>query len=186
MAMKALKLAATLLSTLVLVVVGATSAQASTTTPHGTFVSGVEFYATSTEGRFSGTATGRDPNGLWGAWGIVVNHTVLDSCWKQSWTDPCAQVTGGTFSLQATTPALITGNFTHQGTGVDGIVLGNAGANCTTQLFRITDSLNSVGTGSQHSGTGTFVGYLWHLRHWVFGRCVTYSATVQGTVVLNF
>jgi hypothetical protein len=183
--MKALRLAATLLSTLLLVVIGATSAEASTT-PHGTIVSGVEFYATSTEGRFSGTATGTDPNGLWGAWAIVVDHTPIDSCWKQSWTDPCAQVTGGTFSLQATTPALITGNFNYQPKGVDGIVLGNAGANCTTQLFRITDGLNSVGTGSQHSGWGSFVGYLWHYRHWVFGRCVTYSATVRGTVVLNF
>src|SRR5207237_1348817 len=85
----------------------------------------------------------------------------------------------------STGAGLITGNFNHQAAGVDGIVLGNAGANCTTQLFRITDGLNSVGTGSQHSGWGTFVGYLWHYRHWVFGRCVTYSATVQGTVTLT-
>ena len=36
------------------------------------------------------------------------------------------------------------------------------------------------------SRDGTVAAFLESERHWVFGRCVTYSATVQGTVVLNF
>jgi hypothetical protein len=150
-------------------------------------VNGIEFYATSTEGRFSGTATGQGTDGVSGAWSIVVYHSVLDPCVSPSWTVPCAHVTGGSFTLAATSPGLITGAFDPQGAHVDGIVMGDAGYNCTTQLFRITDGLSNVGpVGSQHSGTGSFVGYLWHHRHWVFGRCVTYAATVQGTVGLTY
>jgi hypothetical protein len=180
--MKLLKLATTLLSTLVLSAVGTTSVLA---TEHQTVVSGFEMYATSTEGRFTGTATGQGSDGVSGAWSIVVYHTLLDPCTRQSWTDPCAHVTGGSFTLAATSPGLITGSFDSPLSPVNKIVLGETGPNCTTQLFKITDTLSNVGTGSQR-GTGNFVGYLWHHRHWVFGRCVTYSATVQGTAVLNF
>jgi hypothetical protein len=182
MAVKALKLVATLLSTLVLAAIGTTSV---TATEHTTLVSGFEMYATSSQGRFLGTATGQGENGVSGAWSIVVDHSSLDPCWRQSWTDPCAYVTGGSFSLAATNPGLITGTFDPPVKGVNAIVLGETGPNCTTQLFKITDSLSNVGTGTQR-GHGSFVGYLWHHRHWVWGRCVTYSATVQGTVVLDF
>jgi hypothetical protein len=188
MAMKTLKLAATLLSSLALAVVGTTSVSA---TSHETVVSGFEMYATSTEGRFSGTATGQGQNGLWGAWSIVVDHTTLDPCGQAS-TVPCAWVTGGSFALAVTSPTVeyVTGTFNPQDRlsvpGADGISVLQAGWNCTTQEFKITDGLSHVGTGSQPSGSGRFVGYLWHHRHWVFGRCLTYAATVQGNVVLEF
>jgi hypothetical protein len=164
---------------------GGTSAEIAT--PQTTLVSGFEMYATHTEGRFTGTASGQGPNGLSGAWSIVVDHTPLDPCGGAS-TAPCAQVTGGTFTLAVTSPSpkLITGKFDSQAPDVDGITLLESGPNCTTQLFRITDGLNSVGSGSQPAGTGSFVGYLWHHRTGIFGGCVTYSATVQGTVTLNF
>jgi len=144
-------------------------------------------YATSTEGRFSGTATGQGPDGLSGAWSIAVDHTSLDPCFQVQLGEICSRITGGTFALAVTSPSVqyVTGNF-NQSVSPDGISMLQSGSNCTTQLFKITDGLNSVGTGSQHSGTGTFVGYLWHHRYWIFGRCLTYSATVQGTVVLSF
>src|SRR2546425_13285464 len=107
MAMKALKLAATLLSTLVLAAVGTTSAAA---TEHTTLVSGFEMYATSTQGNFAGTASAGSPNGLSGAWSIVVYHTLLgpDRCGDPP--APLAQVTRGAFTLagQSPTAALVT------------------------------------------------------------------------------
>jgi hypothetical protein len=168
-----------------LTVVGATGAEVATRGT--TLVSGFEMYATTTEGRFTGTASGEGPSGFSGAWSIVVDHTPLDPCVNAS-MQPCAQVTGGSFTLAVTSPSLqlITGAFDAQGPGVDGITLLESGPNCTTQLFRIKDGLSNVGSGAQAAGTGSFVGYLWHHRTGIFGTCVTYSATVQGTVELNF
>jgi hypothetical protein len=168
-----------------LTVVGATGAEVATRGT--TLVSGFEMYATMTEGRFTGTASGEGPSGFSGAWSIVVDHTPLDPCVNAS-TQPCAQVTGGSFTLTVTSPSLqlISGTFDAQGAGVDGITLLESGPNCTTQLFSIKDGLSNVGSGAQAVGTGSFVGYLWHHRTGIFGSCVTYSATVQGTVELNF
>jgi hypothetical protein len=181
--MKVLKLVATMGSMMVLTILGATSAYAQGS--HGTTVSGIEVHATWNQGTFTGTAY----NGVWGAWTIVVNHTDLDhldTCGYPSY--PCAQISGGSFRLAATSPSveLITGSFVGQGRHTGGIVpVRGYGANCTTQLFHITDALRDVGSGSQHLGTGSFDAYLWHYRTWVWGRCITYSATVKGYVTLN-
>jgi hypothetical protein len=186
MAMKVLKLAAALGSTLALAVAGATSAEA---TDHHTIVNGIEFQASSTQGSFSGTATGTGTNPLWGAWSIVVNHTTLltDRCGDPAIS--CAHVTGGSFTLGVTSPSVqaISGTFDPQKQGFPGIVMVDGGSNCRTQLLHITDSLSRVGAaGGPHTGTGTFDAYLWHHRHWFFGQCVTYSATVKGNVRLDF
>jgi hypothetical protein len=188
--MKALKLVATLVSTLVLAAIGTTSVAA---TEHTTLVSGFEMYATSSQGRFSGTATGQGSNGVSGAWSIVVDHSRLDPCFRMTPGDPCASVDGGSFTLAEASPAreLVTGQFDSPGEviapQVNQIQLLNRGDNCTDQLFKITDGLKNVGTGSQRSGQGSsFVGYLWHHQRSFFGRCITYAATVQGTVVLQF
>jgi hypothetical protein len=182
--MKVLKLAAALGSTLALAVAGAASVEA---TEHQTIVNGFEFHATSTQGSFSGTASGVGDHGLWGAWAIVVNHTTLltDRCGDVS----CAHVTGGSFTLAVTSPSVqaISGSFNPQSWGYPGIVMVDGGANCTTQRLHIKDDLNSVGAaGGPHAGTGTFDADLWHHRHWFFGQCVTYSATVKGNVKLIF
>ncbi len=187
--MKALKLAATLLSTLMLAVIGATSAEASVS--HGTNVSGFEFYATATEGRFAGTASGTGSHGLWGAWSIVVQHSSLDPCFPMQPATPekppCAIVNGGTFTLGETSPApeLVTGQFDIGGP-TDRIDLVSGGSGCTDQVFTIQDGLSSVGTRSPFDGTGSFNATLTHHQRKFFGRCVTYAATVQGNVVLNF
>jgi hypothetical protein len=183
MAMKALKLAATLLSTLVLTAIGATSAQAST---HSSGVSGFEFSATSTEGRFAGTAAGD----LSGAWDIWVKHTDLGFCFNHP-SDPCT-INDGTFRLAVTnTPEVITGRFNNrqQTPPPDNRIQRLSGGNCKNEVFFITDNLNSVGAiGSQQTGTGTFTAWLTH--HWkedpFFHRCFIVGATVQGNVKLNF
>jgi hypothetical protein len=184
--MRLWKLVAAAGSTLALLVTAASSAEAAGV-DHQTIVNGFEFHATSTQGSFSGAASGTGQNGLWGAWSIVVDHTSLltDRCGHPPVS--CAQVTGGSFTLAVTSPVeVVSGSFTYQGHGVPGIVMADGGWNCTTQLLHITDRLNSVGTGSQHTGWGTFDAYLWHYRHWFFGQCVTYSATVKGNVTLVF
>jgi hypothetical protein len=182
--MKALKLAATLLSTLVLAAVGTTSVAA---TEHTTLVSGFEMYATSSQGRFSGTARGQGANRVSGGWSIVVDHSSLDPCFRMRLA--CATVYDGSFSLAETSPTLelITGQFAGGSPPTNQIQLLNRGDNCTDQLFKLTDALVNVGTGSQRSSSGSsFVGYLWHQQRSFWGRCITYAATVQGTVVLNF
>ena len=181
--MRGLRFTATIGTTILLAVVSATPAAAET---HRSIVSGVEFYATSTQGRFAGTAQGQDANGLSGAWSIVVDHTSLSGCWYANQT--CGRVTDGSFTLAVTNPIeVVSGDF--NGGPRDGqpdmIVLVDPGYRCTNQLFWIRDGLHSVGT-SNRTGTGSFAAYLTHYRHSIFGQCITYSATVQGTVVLEF
>jgi hypothetical protein len=119
---------------------------------------------------------------------LVVDHSSLDPCFRMKLGE-CATVYDGSFSLAETSPTLelITGQFAGGSPPTNQIQLLNRGDNCTDQLFKITDALVNVGTGSQRSSWGSsFVGYLWHHQRSFWGRCITYAATVQGTVVLNF
>jgi hypothetical protein len=181
--MKAFKLVAAIGTTLLLTVIGATPAAAVT---HRSVVSGFEFYATSTQGRFAGSASGQGADGLTGAWSIVVDHTSLSGC-SPSYQF-CAHVTGGSFSLVVANPTeVVIGSFNGRATErqPDKIVLVDSGSHCTNQIFWIQDGLHGVGAWT-HDGTGSFAAYLTHYRHSIFGQCVTYSATVHGVVELDF
>jgi hypothetical protein len=138
-------------------------------------ISGIEYFATSTEGRFAGTAAGALP----GNWNADVQHTPLClSC------TPTATITGGSVLLATvlgSSPTVITGTFT----GGSVQVL-NAGANCTNQTFAVNGALGSVGPWFGGSGSGTFTATLTHYRYSIFGRCITYSASVAGTLTLSF
>ena len=135
---------------------------------------GAEYYFTSTDGRFSGTASGQLPGG----WNVRVEHTQL--CLSCSRT---ATITGGRFQLATSlhdAPSLVTGSFT--GGRVQVV---NKGANCSNQTFVVHGLLGSVGPyGGQ--GSGTFNATLTHHRTSVLGRCVIYAATVTGTINLSF
>lgn len=189
--MGSLKLPATLVLTVVLALLGASSAEAST--PHQSSVSGFEFYATASEGRFSGTARGVGPNGLWGAWAIVVQHSSLDPCFQRPSSEgPCAWIDSGSFSLAEVSPTreLVTGAFDSRleaatAGQADAITLLRTGP-CTDESFSIVDGLKEVGSGAEHSGTGSFSATLTHYRRSIFGRCVTYAATVSGQVTLIY
>jgi len=134
-------------------------------------VTGHEYYFTSTDGRFAGTASGALP----GAWNADVRHTPLClSC------TPTATITGGSFSL-ATTYTLVTGRFTG---GTVQVI--NRGANCTNQTFDVDGILGNVGHWYSGNGTGRFSVILTHYRHRVFGSCVSYAASVNGTLSLTF
>ena len=153
----------------VVVLCSATSALAAQS--YSDTIRGHEYFFTSTDGRFAGYASGDLP----GAWNADVRHTPLClSC------TPTATITGGSFSL-ATTYTLVTGTFTG---GTVQVI--NRGANCTNQTFDVEGDLGDVGHWYSGTGTGTFSAILTHYRHSIFGTCVTYGATVNGTLSLTF
>jgi hypothetical protein len=138
-------------------------------------IRGFEYFATSTDGGFAGTAAGALP----GDWNADVQHTPLClSC------TPTATITGGSVLLATVlggSPTLVTGKFT------DGSVqVINVGADCTNQTFAVNGTLGSVGPWFSGSGRGTFSATLTHYRYSIFGRCITYSASVAGTLSLSF
>jgi len=141
----------------------------------GDTISGHEYYATSTDGRFAGAATGS----LSGDWNADVRHTSLcSSC------IPTATITGGSFSVATALdyiPTLITGKF------VGGTVqMTNAGPRCTNQTFAVEGILGSVGPWYSGSGSGVFSATLTHYRYRLFGNCVTYGASINGSLSLSF
>jgi hypothetical protein len=137
-------------------------------------ISGHEYYATSTDGKFAGTASGPLP----GYWNTDVRHTPLClSC------TPTATITGGSFELATSLGGLrlVTGQFTGGAVQVT-----NVGANCTNQTFTVNGVLGNVGPWYVGSGSGTFSATLTHYRHRVLGTCVIYAASVAGTLSLTF
>lgn len=160
-----------LVAALTLLVAPPTAAAAQT---YSDTISGYEYAFTSTDGRFAGTASGALP----GSWNADVQHTPLClSC------TPTATITGRSFSLATTHngfPALVRGTF------VGGTVqVTNVGSSCSNQTFAVNGILGNVGWWSSGSGSGTFRATLTHYRHSVFGRCVTYGASVRGTLSLT-
>ena len=138
-------------------------------------ISGHEYYATSTDGKFAGRASGALP----GYWNAHVQHTAL--CLSCGTT---ASITGGSFSLATTlnsTYTLVTGTFTG-GT----VQVSDPGLGCKNQVFAVNGMLGSVGPWYSGSGSGSFSATLTHYRYSLFGSCVTYSASVAGTVSLTF
>lgn len=138
-------------------------------------ISGLEYSATSTRGKFVGTADGELPGG----WNIDVRHTKL--CVSCSTT---ARITGGTFQLATKARqvlTLITGSFS--GGKVEVV---RAGAHCTAQAFVVDGVLGNVGPWHRGKGNGTFRATLTHFRRSVFGRCLTYAASVKGSLKLSY
>jgi hypothetical protein len=150
-------------------------ARATAASSYSDTLSGYEYWASSTDGKFAGTASGMLP----GSWNADVQHTAL--CLSCS---PTATITGGSFSLSTVlhyVPSMVTGRFTG---GTVQVI--NPGTNCTKQTFAVNGILGSVGTGWSGSGSGSFVVTLTHYRKYVFGSCVTYGASVRGSLSLTF
>jgi hypothetical protein len=163
----------TLLGVAVLALAAPTAALATQT--YSDTISGHEYYFTSTDGRFAGSASGA----LAGDWNADVQHTKLClSC------TPTATITGGSVSVATTLggiPTLVTGKFTG---GTVQVI--NKGANCTNQTFAVLGSLGSVGPWYSSHGGGTFTTTLTHYRTSILGSCVTYGASVSGSLSLTF
>jgi hypothetical protein len=133
-------------------------------------ISGTEVSATSTTGRFVGTASGS----ALGTWYAEVLHDPLGG-------GVGAQVairSGGSFgmALAQSEPAhVVSGRFSG-GT----ITVKDSGARCTNQVYAVDGDLKNVSV----TGTGHFAATLTHHRRSVLGRCWLYAATVGGTVTL--
>jgi hypothetical protein len=128
---------------------------------------GAEVYATPTEGRFVGTASG---NGVTGTWYAEVVHSPLRDE---------ATITGGSLSIalnQASPAYTVTGQFSG-----GSINRTRAGTNCTNQVYNVNGTLTNVTVAD----VGSFSVTLIHPRRPTLGRCVTYSATVHGTLRLG-
>ena len=138
-------------------------------------ISGHEYFATSTDGKFAGTASGA----LSGYWNADVQHTALCvSC------TPTATITGGSFELATVlhgTYTLVTGYFAG-GT----VQVTDVGTHCKNQTFSVNGVLGNVGPWYSGTGSGIFAVTLTHYRQRVFGKCITYAASVAGTLSLTF
>jgi hypothetical protein len=132
-------------------------------------VSGLEYAATSAQGRFVGIASGALP----GAWSVTVDHTPLGAS---------AAITGGEFHLatrQHGTLTAVTGEFT---AGTVRQLSGFTG--CASQRYAVHGVLGDVGSGAVRRGTGTLDATLTHYRTKIFGQCLTYAASVRGSLSL--
>ena len=128
-------------------------------------ISGTEVSATSTTGRFVGTASGS----ALGTWYAEVIHGPLGG---RANIRP-----GGSFGMalhQAEPAYVVSGQFSG-GT----ITVTNAGDHCTNQVYAVDGDLKNVSV----TGTGHFAATLTHHRRSVLGRCWLYAATVGGGTV---
>jgi hypothetical protein len=144
-------------------------AATATATVYSDAISGFEYTATSTQGSFAGAASGAVP----GPWSATVDHTPLGTS---------ATITGGDFSLATYldgTLTTVTGHFT---AGTVQQLPGFTG--CVNQRYAVNGLLGDVGFGSAGSGTGTLAATLTHYRTKIFGHCVTYSASISGSLSL--
>jgi hypothetical protein len=159
------RIAAAVLVASLVVLVPATAGAATKT--YSFSISGTEVSATSTTGRFVGTASGS----ALGTWYAEVNHDPLGA-------SPASIRPGGSFGMalhQAEPAYVVSGQFSG-GT----ITVNNSGANCTNQVYTVDGYLRNVSV----TGTGHVVATLTHHRKSVLGRCWLYAATVGGTVTL--
>jgi hypothetical protein len=133
-------------------------------------ISGTEVSATSTTGRFVGTASGS----ALGTWYAEVNHEPLGGGVGAR----VAIRSGGSFGMalaQAAPAYVVSGQFSGGSIKVE-----DSGLNCTNQVYMVDGALRNVSV----TGTGHFVATLTHHRRSVLGRCLLYAATVGGTVAL--
>jgi flagellar hook protein FlgE len=165
--MKALRtrIAATVLVASLVILVPATAVAETKTYTFN--ISGTEVSATSTTGRFVGTASGS----ALGTWYAEVNHDPLGA-------SPARIRSGGSFGMalhQAEPAYVVSGQFSG-GT----ITVNKRGENCTNQVYTVDGYLRNVSV----TGTGHVVATLTHHRRSVLGRCWLYAATVGGAVTL--
>jgi hypothetical protein len=163
-------LAVALVSAVTLAIPAATSAAPASTS---FAVTGFEYTFTPTVGFFAGTGTGNA--GDRAAWNTFVEHDPLGST--------PTYVNGGSFQMTTRSPAgtydWILGEFVYHGGTITTI---DPGTNCTNQRYLVTGALRNVSTSTTSRGTGTFAVTLTHYRAPFLGRCITYRASVVGTV----
>jgi hypothetical protein len=132
-------------------------------------VAGTEVYATSTKGRFVGTAIGSAT----GTWYAEVVHDPLGPGLEP---EPIHSGSFGMVLIKAEPAHTVSGKFSG-----GSITLDHSGANCTNQVYTVNGDL----TGVSVTGEGSVSVTLTHHRKKVLGKCWLYAATVGGTVELS-
>jgi len=146
-----------------------TSIAAAATVSSEYVLHGYEYYATSTQGRFAGTASGSSGDSA--TWNAVINHTQLTTT---------ASITGGYADLATSNLVLIHGTFAG---GTVELVSQQDG--CGTQTYAVVGTLKKVTrSDTPRRGNGDFSATLTHYRISVLGACVVYSASVSGLITL--
>jgi hypothetical protein len=140
---------------------------------------GAETRASTVVGSFVGGAFRAPSDGM--LWKAVVRHTPLTR-------DPAraAQITGGTLTLKVELGgrfSSVTGAFT--GGMVVYLKERSSVSACGRQVFQVVGTLAEV-KREMLSGNGTLQVYLTHHRRMIWGRCITYAATVTGSLSLSF
>jgi hypothetical protein len=127
-------------------------------------VSGIEYSATSTEGKFAGYAIGS--SGDTALWNADVKHEPLSaSCYLSG----CLIVPGGSIALATSGGDTVSASFTG-----GSITFVRQDSGCAKQIFHVVGEV-ATGLGD---GTATFDVALTHYRKSIFGVCVTYGATI--------
>ncbi len=135
-------------------------------------LTGYEVWFTPTVGSFAGTGSGQA--GPLSAWYGSIEHSPVIS--------PSGTITGGWATLYRLDGVRISGQLS------SGFVQQtNEGAGCTDESHAVTGLLTGVSrSGVTEVGAGVFRASLVHHRVWVFGRCISYAASVSGTISLAF
>jgi hypothetical protein len=138
-------------------------------------LAGVEVRASSSEGTFVGGAAESRLSGM--VWKAVVRHTPLTRK-----ADSPALITGGSVTLHVPTqnPAFEESRSFNDGT-ITYAADRSSGASCGAQVFRVNATLDATNAGEE---SGALQVFLTHHRRLVFGRCLTYAATVRGSLRL--
>lgn len=136
-------------------------------------VTGAEYAASPGVGHFAGFAAAEDDRALWWA---TVNYDVPLPTTVGFSTDIAP---GGTFELQGATRDA-------SGTFEGGVITLASTSLCGRETYQVTASVIGTMAGSPSGEfAGTFAGTLTHYRTRIFGRCITYAATVVGGVELT-
>jgi hypothetical protein len=128
-------------------------------------ISGFEYGATPTVGSFAGFAVAADDYGPWQA---TIVHTSLSS---------------GTATITAAGSFALYGKVRHlAGTFANGSITQTGGfTGCGQQTYSVIGHL-ILAAGA---GAADFGAVLTHYRIWLWGQCITYAATVKGSVIFS-
>ena len=136
-------------------------------------LAGLEIRATSVLGTFVGGAGDSSPGGM--LWKAVVRHTPL----TRTAASP-ALIIGGGVQLQLwSQEGLSQTSRIFSGGTITYAADRSSGSACGQQVFHVSATL---ATTNASDDSGLLEAYLTHHRRSVFGHCITYAATVRGSL----
>lgn len=133
-------------------------------------ISGYEIWYAPTVGVFAGAGRGGDDQ--LSVWYTSIEHSQVIS--------PTGTVTGGWARLYRLDGVQVAGMLSSSGT----VRQINDGPGCTAETHVVNGYLHGVTRSDTvgPTGAGLFDATLVHHRAWIFGRCITYSASVEATI----